>query len=75
MTINLSFCKVSRTLSDRFKDISLMLEIDYNSLCCFFTMYLYNCPSLCGVVRAVPDAASVSSLSRAVQEFKGNKFT
>ncbi|MBF0208905.1 MAG: hypothetical protein HQK53_18740 [Oligoflexia bacterium] len=74
MTVNLSFCKVVRAIADLYKDISSDTGLSYNELCSFISMPLYGLMSLSELVRAVPGATSVSSLSDAVSKLKGNRF-
>ncbi len=72
MSINLSFCKGVRSLADNFKDLAN--GIQYNSLCSFFLIFLYQYKSISDFVRSTPGSLSVSSLSEAVKDFDGNRF-
>mgnify|MGYP001576863682 CR=1 FL=1 len=74
MTVNLSFCKIVRSIADLYKDLFDDEGICYNELCSFISIPLYGLISLSELVRAVPGAPSVSSLSDAVNKFNGNRF-
>lgn len=71
--LNLRVAGGVRFLADRFKDL-LTGPSNYNALCCFLTLYLFDCSSMSELARITGWSQSVSSLSRSLVAFKGNRF-
>jgi hypothetical protein len=63
-----------RKVADRYKALFADSALRYPALCALLALYLLGCNGLSEVVRACPWAPSVSSLSRAVADFDGNRF-
>jgi len=63
-----------RKVSDRFKSTFKDCGINYSVACALFALYLFAKTSLSEVVRCCPWTPSVSTLSRAVAKFDGNRF-
>lgn len=58
-----------RSIADRYKDIVAPTGISYPLLCAYVAMTCYGLTSLCDLVRFAPWTASVSSLSRPLEDF------
>jgi hypothetical protein len=63
-----------RKLADRVKDIFEGRLQSYNNIIALMTMFLFCFDTLSNTVRCCPWSHSVSDLSRAVNDFDGNRF-
>lgn len=75
-TLSFTIPRGVRKVGDRFR--SLFPEAgalaSFANQCALFCFFLFGSTSLCALVRACPWAHSVSDLSRAVEQFPGDRF-
>lgn len=70
--ISINISKGARTVADRLNDLSD--EINYRAISSLICLFLFNCRSLCDLVRRFPFSVSVSSLSNAAKSFPYNRL-
>ena len=71
MSLSMTTPKGVRNIADSYKDL---FEHSYSDLCAFILYFLWDSNSMSELVRNVPWARSVSSLSRSAQNFPHNRF-
>jgi hypothetical protein len=65
-----------RKVHDRFRSIfpTTGALAAYANQCALYCFFLFGCTSLCALARSCPWSRSVSDLSRAVEQFPGDRF-
>ena len=63
-----------RKLADRGKGLFSGRLASYCNLCSLYALFLFECDTLSATARVCPWSHSVSDLSRAVRDFKGNRL-